>query len=150
VAQDVARGVAAAKEGPLRRRRDDALALTDARLFREAYDSVFALVETGQEDLVGILGNICKELRRFNEAAVTYQRYRAFAATRAADLQFDAALQSGRLARLMGSPAEALAYFLQARRLYPACARPSCSKAELQKDVNSLIKTLCSALLTRN
>jgi tetratricopeptide (TPR) repeat protein len=151
VAQDAARGVAAAKGGPLRRRRDDALALTDARLFREAYDSVFALVETdGQEDLVGILGNICKELRRFNEAAVTYERYRAFAATRAADLQFDAALQSGRLARLMGSPAEALAYFLQARRLYPACARPSCSKAELQKDVNSLIKTLCGALLTRN
>jgi tetratricopeptide (TPR) repeat protein len=151
VAQDAARGVASAKGGPLRRRRDNALALTDARLFHEAYDRVGALVATeGQEDLVGILGNVCKELRRFNEAASAYERYRAFAAARTADLQFDAALQSGRLARLMGSPAQALTYFLQARRLFPGCARPSCSRAELQKDVNSLIKTVCGALVTRN
>jgi tetratricopeptide (TPR) repeat protein len=151
VAWDAARGVAAAKEGPLRRRRDDALALTDAGRFHDAYDRVRELVETdGEEDLVGILGNVCKELRRFNEAASAYQRYRAFAATRTADLQFDAALQSGRLARLMGSPAEALSYFIQARRLFPACARPSCTKAELQKDVNNLIKSVCSALVTRD
>ncbi|MBV8443086.1 MAG: hypothetical protein JO312_21420 [Hyphomicrobiales bacterium] len=151
VAQDAALGVAAAKDGPLRRRRDNALALTDARLFHEAYGRVFALVETdGQEDLIGILGNVCKELRRFNEAASAYERYRAFAATRTAELKFDAALQSGRLARLMGSPAQALTHFLQARRLFPACAHPSCSEAALQRDVNSLIKTVCGALVTRN
>jgi hypothetical protein len=100
--------------------------------------------------LVGILGNVSKEIRRFKEAASAYERYRAFAAARTADLKFDAALQSGRLARLMGSPAEALTYFLQARRLFPACTRPSCTKAELQKDVNRLIETLCGALVTRN
>jgi tetratricopeptide (TPR) repeat protein len=150
VARDAALGVAAAGEGPIRRRRDDALALTDAGRFHDAYDRVRELVETdGQEDLVGILGNVCKEIRRLKEAASAYQRYRAFAATRTLELQFDAALQSGRLARQMGAPAEALSYFLQARRLFPACARPSCTKVELQKDVNNLIGALCSVLLTR-
>ena len=84
VARDAALGVAAAGEGPIRRRRDDALALTDAGRFHDAYDRVRELVETdGQEDLVGILGNVCKEIRRLKEAASAYQRYPALSRRRA-------------------------------------------------------------------
>ena len=124
-------------------------ALTDARRFEEAYTLIRRLVEEdGQEDRVGVLGNVCKETGRFDEAEGYYARYREFARTRGADLQFDAAVQSGRLAKAIGNPSGALTFFLQARKLASGCVRPTLSRSELDRVVERTIREMTSALET--
>jgi tetratricopeptide (TPR) repeat protein len=74
--------------------------LMSRRRYDEARGLLTELVSGGAEDLVGLLGNACKELGRFEEAEAWYRRYHLFAATASADVRFDSELQSGHLYQL--------------------------------------------------
>ncbi len=130
-------------------RRALANALTDERRFEEAYRLIRGLVEEdAQEDRVGVLGNVCKETGRLDEAERYYARYRDFARTRGPELQLDAAVQSGRLANALGEPSRALTFFLEARRLAPQCAGPGLPPVEIDRIIARTIAAMTGALIT--
>jgi tetratricopeptide (TPR) repeat protein len=97
--------------------RRTALELAAGRYWQKAKAALVALVdESGQEDLVGVLANVCKEAGDFGSAERFYERYRLYAATRDLSRQYDAALQSGHFYKVFGDYGRALSYFIEARR----------------------------------
>ena len=139
-----------ATDPPKLAERAAANALLDERRFEEAHALLHSLVEEdGQEDRVGLLGNACRETGRLDEAELYYARYREFAASAGADLQFDAAIQSALLAKKLGEPSRALTFFLEARNLFARCRRPSVPRGELDGHVGRMIRELTGALAIR-
>jgi tetratricopeptide (TPR) repeat protein len=147
ISADAKRGLDACANGPLFADRKAALALTDRRRFREAYEKLTALVEQhGCEELTGILGNVCKELGRFGEASAYYARYEEQAARIGPDAMFDAALQFGHLAKVQRKYCDAIEHFMRAKALFAGTARPSCTLADLESEIRACLGQITKAI----
>lgn len=150
IAEDARRGIEACANAPVLSLRRHALELTDQRRFDEAYDVLQDLVEQqGCEDLVGILGNVCKECGRFPEAARYYDRYEAYAAAKDPERLFDAAVQKGHLAKLDRRHEDAIGHFARAQALIATARQPSSSSQDLEGEIRACLGQITKAIELR-
>lgn len=150
IADNASRGLENCAQAPLRARRKAALALTDARRFREAHRRLTVLVDDeGCEDLTGVLGNVCKEMGLFAEADLYYGRYEATASRQGPNEMFDAALQKGHLAKVRRDYSGAIGHFLRAKVLIATATRPSGSLYDLEAEMRACLGEITKAIELR-
>ncbi len=98
------------------RKREEAMRLVEARSWQKARAMLNDLVFIdGEEDLMGILANVTKEAGAFEDAAIFYDQYRAYAQVHAPQLMSDVELQIGHLCKVKGDYASALRHYIRAR-----------------------------------
>jgi tetratricopeptide (TPR) repeat protein len=132
---------------------DTALLLTDTRQFEAAKAKLVALVEAeGREELVGVLGNVCKELYEFDAAAEYYKRYFHFSEhadhltePERAELVFDANLQCARLEKLRGNFLSAVLNYQKARDLLHVVKNNADMKIMIGEDQKYCLAQITSA-----
>jgi tetratricopeptide (TPR) repeat protein len=147
IESDASLGINQAASGPLLKKRCAALLLTDLSRFVEARTALLPLVEEAAcEDLTGILGNVCKELGRLEEARAYYLRYRAYAATTSLDAVFDAELQMGHFEKMQRNYAGALAHFARADAAFANAARQSCTRHALEAEIRTCLSQITQAI----
>ena len=147
LAVDARKGLARCADAPLEVRRQAALALVDRARFADAYPELLVLVEEpGGDDLVATLGNVCKELGRFDEARAWYAHRRTLPDGGAPDVLFDVELQLGHLSKISRGYAEALGHYQFARRMLPQTRHPSATQEELEGEIRLCLSQLTSAV----
>jgi tetratricopeptide (TPR) repeat protein len=147
IAVDARRGLDACAQAPLLAARKAALALTDCRRYREAYEKLSNLVEQyGCEDLTGVLGNVAKEIGNFGEARDYYRRFRTLADRLGPDEMFDAELQMGHLAKVERNYIDAIKHFICAETLLANSTKPSCTSQDLKGEIRTCLAQITSAI----
>jgi tetratricopeptide (TPR) repeat protein len=101
------------------RKRSQAMALVSAGKWDEARRLLRPLVALdGEDDLIGILANVTKEIGRLDEATTLYGSYLRYATTSGKQhLVADCHLQLGHLHKIRGELPIALTHFLAARKI---------------------------------
>jgi tetratricopeptide (TPR) repeat protein len=147
IVSDARRGLDRCADASLEGFRRAALDLVDRRRFAAAHERLVSLVEDhGCEDLAAILGNVCKELGRSEEARGWYARRRQAPDGATPDVAFDIELQLGHLAKTERNYAAAIAHFAAARRLLPQVRKPSATDGEFEGELRICLSEVTSSI----
>lgn len=127
------------------RKREAAMRLVEAERWQRAQPLLAELVdEDGEDDLIGILANVTKEIGDLDAAADLYDRYRQYAQMKAPDRMADVELQIGHLRKIRSDYRGALEHYIRARDHNRLRAEDP-SESELY---NSLINSCISEIYT--
>jgi tetratricopeptide (TPR) repeat protein len=150
VASEAETGIKHCANAPLLHARARALTLTDAKRFGEAYELLSNLVmDEGQEDLTGILGNVCKELGRFSEAQTNYERYESFAQANRPELLADVFTQQGHLLKIRREYMAAIGCFAKAKAALSSSRAVHGSAEDLEREIRLCLAQITTAIELR-